>query len=233
MLARDIMTTNVITFAPETSVLEAAQMLVDRRISGAPVVDGAGRVLGIVSEGDLIRRAELGTEKEWSGWREFLMAKRTLAHEFIRSHATRVGDIMTTPAWTVNEDTTLAELAELFEKKNIRRAPVVRENKLIGIASRADMVRALLRTWAAAHPATPVDDEAIRQSILDHAASERWSDTAMLNVEVHGGAVDLYGVADSEDVARALQVLAESLPGVKSVQNHLQMRTATRAHHAV
>jgi CBS domain-containing protein len=233
MLARDIMTTEVCTFAPETSVLEAAQLLVGRRISGAPVVDGAGRVIGIVSEGDLIRRAELGTEKEWSGWREFLTAKRTLAHEFIRSHGTRVGDIMTAPVWTVHEDAPLAELAELFEKKNIRRAPVVREGKLAGIVSRADMVRALLQRWAAAHPPTPVEDEAIRQSILDHAASERWSDTAMLNVEVHGGAVDLYGVADSEDVARALQVLAESLPGVKSVHSHLQMRTATRTYNAV
>jgi CBS domain-containing protein len=233
MLARDIMTTNVFTFAPDTSVLEAARLLVERRISGAPVVDGAGRVIGIVSEGDLIRRAELGTEKEWSGWREFLMAKRTLAHEFIRSHATRVGDIMTTPVWTVGEDATLAELAELFEKKNIRRAPVVREGKLVGIASRADMVRALLARWSVAHPATPVDDAAIRQSILEHAASERWSDTSMLNVEVHDGAVDLYGVADSEDVARALQVLAESLPGVRRVHNHLQMRTATRTQHAV
>lgn len=233
MLARDIMTTDVCTFAPDTTVLEAARTLVDRRISGAPVVDAAGRVIGIVSEGDLIRRAELGTEKEWSGWREFLMAKRTLAHEFIKSHATRIGDIMTAPAWTVSEDTTLAELAEMFEKRNIRRAPVVRDGKLVGIVSRADMVRALLRCWAAAHPAAPIDDAAIRQSILDHAASERWSDTAMLNVEVKDGAVDLYGVADSEDVARALQVLAESMPGVKSVQNHLQMRTAARTHHAV
>ncbi len=233
MLARDIMTTEVCTLAPTTSVLEAAQLLVDRRISGAPVVDGAGRVIGIVSEADLIRRAELGTEKEWSGWREFLMAKRTLAHEFIRSHATKVGDVMTTPVWTVSEDTTLAELAEMFEKRNIRRAPVVRDGKLAGIVSRADMVRALLQCWATAHPPTAVDDAAIRQSILDHAAAERWSDTAMLNVEVHDGAVDLYGVADSEDVARALQVLAESLPGVRSVQNHLQMRTATRTHHAV
>lgn len=233
MLARDIMTTNVVTFVAGTSVLEAARLLVERRISGAPVVDSAGRVIGIVSEGDLIRRAELGTEKEWSGWREFLMAKRTLAHEFIRSHATRVGDIMTAPVWTVGEDATLAELAELFEKKNIRRAPVVREGKLVGIASRADMVRALLARWSVAHPATPVDDAAIRQSILEHAASERWSDTAMLNVEVHDGTVELYGVADSEDVARALQVLAESLPGVRSVHSHLQMRTATRTQHAV
>ncbi len=233
MLARDIMTSDVCTLMPATSVVEAAQLLVDRRISGAPVVDGGARVIGMVSEGDLIRRAELGTEKEWSGWREFLTAKRTLAHEFIRSHATRVGDIMTAPVWTVNEDATLAELAELFEKKNIRRAPVVREGKLAGIVTRADMVRALLRCWGDAHPPTHVDDAAIRQSILDHAASERWSDTAMLDVEVHDGAVDLYGVADSEDVARALQVLAESLPGVKSVQNRLQMRSATRTHHAV
>jgi CBS domain-containing protein len=233
MLARDIMTTDVCTFAPETTVLEAARLLVDRRISGAPVIDGAGRVIGIVSEGDLIRRAELGTEREWSGWREFLTAKRTLAHEFIRSHASKVGDIMTAPVWTVKEDTSLAELAELFEKKNIRRAPVVRDGKLAGIVSRADMVRALLQCWAAAHPPTEVDDAVIRQAILDHAASERWSDTAMLNVEVRDGAVDLYGVADSDEVAKALEVLAESLPGVKRVQNHLQMRTATRTHHAV
>jgi CBS domain-containing protein len=233
MLARDIMTTDVCSFAPDTPVPEAAEQLVRLRISGAPVVDATGRVIGVMSEGDLIRRAELGTEREWSGWREFLTAKRTLAHEFIRSHGTRVGDIMTAPVWTVDEDTSLAEIAEMFEKKNIRRAPVVREGKLVGIVTRADMVRALLRCWAEAHPQAPVDDESIRHAILEHARSERWSDTAMLNVEVRNGAVDLYGVADSEDVARALQVLAESMPGVKRVQNHLQMRTATRTHHAV
>jgi CBS domain-containing protein len=233
MLARDIMTTDVCTLAPTTTVLEAAQLLVSRRISGAPVVNAAGRVIGIMSEGDLIRRAELGTEREWSGWREFLTAKRTLAHEFIRSHASKVGDVMTAPVWTVGEETTLADLAELFEKKNIRRAPVVRDGKLAGIVSRADMVRALLQCWSAAHPRTEVDDAAIRRAILDHAASERWSDTAMLNVEVVNGAVELYGVADSDDVAKALEVLAESMPGVRSVHNHLQMRTATRMQHAV
>lgn len=233
MLARDIMTTDVCTFAPETSVVEAAEQLVRRRISGAPVIDGAGGVVGVVSEGDLIRRAELGTEREWSGWREFLTAKSTMAHEFIRSHGTRVGNIMTAPVWTVSEDTTLAEIAELFEKKHVRRAPVVRDGKLVGIVSRADMVRALLQLWSAAHPQIAPDDEAIRQSILDHAKSESWSDTAMLNVEVRDGTVDLYGVADSEDVAKALQVLAESMPGVKNVHNHLQMRSATRMHHAV
>lgn len=233
MLARDIMTTGLATLEPTTSVIEAAKLLVERRISGAPVVDGAGRVIGIVSEGDLIRRAELGTEKEWSGWREFLTAKRTLANEFIRSHATKVGDIMTAPVWTVRDDTTLAEIAEMFEKKNIRRAPVVREGKLVGIVTRADMVKALMRCWNTAHPPAAIDDDAIRQSILDHAAAERWSDTAMLNVEVRDGAVDLYGVADSDDVARALEVLAESMPGVKRVRNHLQMRAATRTQHAV
>jgi CBS-domain-containing membrane protein len=233
MLARDIMTTDVATLSPGTSVPEAAKLLVERRISGAPVVDGTRRVIGIVSEGDLIRRAELGTEKEWSGWREFLMAKRTLAHEFIRSHATRVGDIMTKPVWTVSEDASLAELAELFEKKNVRRAPVLREERLAGIVSRADMVRALLTRWADAHPAMAVDDAAIRQSILDHARTERWSDTAVLTVEVNGGAVELNGVADSEDVAHALQVLAEALPGVRSVRNNLRMRSAMRLHQAV
>ena len=233
MLARDIMTTDVFTLSPNASVPEAAKLLIERRIGGAPVVDGQGRVVGIVSEGDLIRRAELGTEREWSGWREFLMAKRTLAHEFIRSHATRVADIMTAPVWTVTETQPLADLAELFEKKSIRRAPVVRDGRLAGIVSRADMVRALLQCWAEAHPAAPVEDAAIRQSILDHARSERWSDAAVLNVEVTNGTVELYGVADSEDVARALQVLAEALPGVKSVQNHLRMRTTMRTQHAV
>lgn len=233
MLARDIMTTDVCTLSPNASVLEAAKLLVERRISGAPVVDGEGRVIGIVSEGDLIRRAELGTEKEWSGWREFLMAKRTLAHEFIRSHATRVADIMTAPVWTVTESRTLADLAELFEKKNIRRAPVVRDGRLAGIVSRADMVRALLQCWEQAHPAVPVEDAAIRKSILDHARSERWSDAAVLNVEVRNGAVELYGIAESEDVSRALQVLAEALPGVKSVQNHLRMRSTAGPRYAV
>lgn len=233
MLARDIMTTDVCTFAADTPVVEAAEQLVRRRISGAPVVDAARRVIGVVSEGDFIRRAELGTERSWSGWREFLTAKSTMAHEFIRSHGTHVGDVMTSPVWTVGEEATLAEICELFEKKNIRRVPVVRDGVLVGIVSRADMVRALLKRWAEAHPATPIDDETIRQSILDHARAERWSDTAMLNVEVRDGVVDLYGVADSEHVAHALQVLAASMPGVKSVHNHMQMRAATRSHHSV
>ena len=104
MLARDIMTTDVCELMPDTSVLEAAQLFVDRRIGGAPVLDDAGQVVGVVSEGDLMRRAELGTERVWSGWREFLAGKDMVAHEFVRSHAFKVGDIMSAPVWTAHED---------------------------------------------------------------------------------------------------------------------------------
>lgn len=224
MLARDIMTTDVCTLTPATSVLEAAKLFVGRRISGAPVLDATGAVIGIVSEGDLMRRAEIGTEREWSGWREFLAGKSTVAHEFIRSHATKVGDIMTAPVWTAAEDMPLADIAEIFEKRNIRRVPVVRDGKMVGIVSRADLVRALLEAWSAAHPPGRLDDAAIREAILKQAASARWSDAALLNVEVTDGVVELYGVADSENVSKALAVLAESMPGVRSVQNNLRMR---------
>ena len=176
MLARDIMTTDVCALMPDTSVLEAAQLFVDRRIGGAPVLDDAGQVVGVVSEGDLMRRAELGTERVWSGWREFLAGKDMVAHEFVRSHAFKVGDIMSAPVWTAHEDMPLGEIAALFEKHRIRRLPVVRDGKMVGIVSRADLVRALLRTWSTAHPPLHADDEAIRNAILTQAAAARWGD---------------------------------------------------------
>lgn len=225
MLAREIMTAEVFALTPGTSVLEAALLLVDRRIGGAPVLDESGRVVGIVSEGDLMRRAELGTERVWSGWREFFAGTNAIAHEFVRSHGTKVGDIMSAPVWTAHEDMPLAEIAELFEKHRIRRLPVVRDGKMVGIVSRADLVRTLLRNWSAAHPPIQMDDEAIRKSILEQAAAEPWGGTAMINVEVRDGAVELYGIAESEEVAKALAVLAESVPGVRTVRSHLKMRS--------
>ncbi|MCW5770973.1 MAG: CBS domain-containing protein [Rhodospirillaceae bacterium] len=233
MLARDIMTPTVATLSPDDTVVSAARLFVQQRIGGAPVVDGGLNVVGIVSEGDLMRRAELGTEREWSGWREFLTGKRTLATAFIRSHAVKIGDIMTAPVWTMGENAPLAEIAEMFERKHIRRVPVVRDRRLVGIVSRADMVRALIERWAEAHPDRAIDDEAIRRSIIDNAAAERWIDSGQVNVKVLDGIVDLYGTTDSEDTARALQVLAEAMPGVRKVDNHLRLRTAPRMQHAV
>ena len=145
MLVRDVMTTDVCTAAPDTTIGEVAQRLAGLRISAVPVVDLQGGVVGIVSESDLLRRMELGTEVQRHFWAALTTSSDQLAKEFVRARARRAGDVMTTPVITVEDDAPLQDLADLFEENGIKRAPVVRDGKLVGIVSRADLVRALAR----------------------------------------------------------------------------------------
>ena len=221
MLAREVMTADVITVKPDTPVTEIARLLVARHISAVPVTDAAGRVLGIVSEGDLMRRIETGTEKHRSWWHQLVADNATLSREYLKSHGLKASDIMTSSVATVNEDTPLGAVADLLESKRVKRVPVLRDGKLVGVVSRADLLRAYVKNMAPAAAAGAVDDGKLRGEIMRQLAREPWSPLASVNVVVHDGIAEIYGIAEREDQAKAIAVLAAGVPGVKQVQNHV------------
>jgi len=145
MNAADVMTANVVTIQADEHVINVARLLLDRRISAVPVVDADGKLLGIVSEGDLLRRVETDTERKRDGWNGLFASRPSLAAEYAKSHARRAGDVMTRNVVTVAGDVPLSHIADLFEKHNIKRVPVVRDGRVVGIVSRADLLRALVQ----------------------------------------------------------------------------------------
>ena len=215
MLVKDVMTTRVISVAPETDVREVARILLSNRISGVPVVDAAGGVLGMLTEGDLMRRAETGTDGPGAGAAHSTPAQR--AEQFVKSHGLHARDVMTYPALAVSEDAPLDEVAALFETNHIKRAPVLRDGGLVGIVSRANLLHGLVARWGGAQSA---DDWAIRAAILqalENVGIRRHS----LNVVVSNGIAYLWGVAQSQPEREAARVAAETTSGVKRVENHL------------
>lgn len=225
MRAIDVMTPNVITVNPETSVQGLAMLLSERAISAAPVVDSSGRMLGIVSEGDLLHRAELGTERpderRHSWWLEHFASG--LARDYVKSHGRAVKDIMTRDVITVVEETNLADVAMLLETNRIKRVPVMRDGKIVGIVSRANLVRALGATMAAPTSGAVNDDRAIRARLLAELGQQQWAARVWAqDIIVSGGVVHLwFGSDEPEERRQAVRVAAENVPGVCSVEEHL------------
>ena len=220
MRAIDVMTSSVIVASPDMNVQAAATLLDDNRISGMPVVDAAGQVIGMVSEGDLLRRTEIGTgERRRSWWLEFFASTRELASAYVKEHAHTVKDIMRQPVVSVREDTALADIADLLERHRIKRVPVLRDGKLVGIVSRANLIRALASV-APDTPATLSSDQEIREAVLRELSGQRWA-LRRDGVIVQEGVVHLWGIVQSEDERRAIRVAAEGVPGVKGVRDHL------------
>jgi CBS-domain-containing membrane protein len=220
MKAKDVMTTQVVSVGPDSTVAEVADILLTRCISAVPVIDGQ-ELVGIVSEGDLIRRAEIGTaERHRSWWLRLFDDSATLAAEYVKTHAERIRDVMTRNVVTVTEDTSIAEVAAVLEKNRIKRVPVVRDGRLVGIVSRANLIRRLAA--AKARPLTPAapDDGAIRMKVLDALQSQPWSDIGTAAVTVTDGLVEFWGVYGSEEARQAARVAAENIPGVHSVEDH-------------
>lgn len=224
MKAKDIMNPHVITIGPDRTIGEAAQQMANLRISALPVVDDSGALIGIVSEGDLLRRAEIGTERHQSWWLEFVAGPAKLAGDYIKSHAGTVRDVMTKSVLTVTEETSVADIAEMLESKRIKRVPVVKGKAVIGVVSRANLIQAL-----AAQKKTPVpasaDDGTIRTEILARYRKERWAASPNTNVVVKDGVVELWGFTSSEEEIAAYRVLAEGVPGVKKVVDHRTVLT--------
>ena len=220
MKARDVMTRNVITIAPDASVLEALRLMLQYKISGLPVVDASGSVLGIVTEGDFLRRAETGTERKRPRWLELLVGSGPLARDYIRSHARRVHEVMTHDAETVTEEAQLGDIVTLMEKYRIKRVPVVRDGRVVGIVSRANLLRALAGV-AAEIPPGPQSDEAIREGVLAELDRQSWGPRNLIDVMVRNRVVELWGTVVEPDQRNAARVAAETVPGVKAVKSHI------------
>jgi CBS domain-containing protein len=220
MNAADVMTRHVISVAPDATVEDAVKLMLDRRISGLLVVDATGHLAGVVTEGDLLRRSELGTGRERSWWLKLLVSPGKQAEDFTRAHGHKVSDVMTTEVVSVDADASLGDIVELMEKHRIKRVAVVHDDRVVGVCSRADLLRALAVTARQAQP-TPGDDRAIRNKLLDSLEKEAWTPLATLNVTVSDGVVDVWGTISDEQERRAIMVVAENTPGVKRVNDHL------------
>jgi CBS domain-containing protein len=222
MKGRDVMVSPVVTVKPSASVKEVAELMLENRISGVPVVNDEGKVVGIVSEGDLMHRSEAGTALRRSWWLTGLTSEETLAAEYVKAHARKVADVMTSKVVTAAPDAPLHELAALMEANAIKRVPIVDNGRLVGIVSRANLLRAV----ASAPPESEVQvaDASIREQLLDQLQGQAWARPWLLNVMVSGGIVDLWGVARSEAERKAVRVAAEGIEGVRAVRDNLVIR---------
>ncbi len=227
MKVRDIMSTKVVTVSPSTTVREIAGLMVEKHVSGLPVLSDSGTLVGMVSEGDLLRRPELGTQKHRRRWVSFFSGVDEQAREFTKTHALRAGDVMTEQVIHVSEQTPLGDVVGLMEKHNIKRLPVLSDGKLVGIVSRADLLRALAARQANPIPPPAESDATIRAAMNEVLKNEEWAMSAMVNVIVSEGAVHLWGVIDSDDQRQALRVAAENIPGVTAVEEHLSFSLPT------
>ena len=219
MKARDVMVSPVITVKPSSSVREVAQTLLKERISAVPVVDDQGKLVGIISEGDLLHRAEAGTQRRHSWWLVGLVGDESLASEYIKAHSRKVADVMTRKVVTAAPDSPLHQIAALLEKNSIKRVPIVENGQLVGIISRANLVQALASTRKGLE--IPSSDSEIRDKVLARLNGQPWANTTLLNVTVNGGVVDLWGITRSETERKAIRVAAETTPGVRSVNDNL------------
>lgn len=220
MQAKDVMVSPAITVGPDASVAETANILLENRISAVPVVNEKGALVGIVSEGDLIRRAEIGTDRRRSWWLELLASNNTIVMEYVKSHASKVSDIMTTWPITVGEETPLAEIADLLETRQIKRVPVMREGKVVGIVSRANLLQAFAAMRRAAPEGKP-HDSAIRAEVLKTIDSAHLVRPYGLTVTVKDGNVHLTGMVGTAEEKKALRIAAEVTQGVQSVTENL------------
>ena len=223
MKVSDVMTRRVISVSPETSVFVAIRLMLKHHVSGLPVIDNHGKLVGILSEGDFLRRGEIETERKRSVWLDALFGPADGAADYVHSHGLAVKDVMTRDPITVTENTTLDEVVRLMENRNVKRLPVLRDGKVIGIVSRANLMRALLSI----HRTTPQSsdsDAEIREHVLAEVRRHDWSSGAAVDVVVHSGMVDLWGSVRDLAQRDALKVLAENVPGVVRVENHLTVK---------
>jgi CBS domain-containing protein len=217
MRARDIMTTDPITVPPDTPIEAVAALMADRGISGLPVVDADGRLVGIVTDGDLMRRLSAKEDKPASFFAALLGATADQAMAYARAHGRRVRDVMSTNLATVTEDATVEEVAHILETKRIRRVPVLRDGRLVGVVSRADLLRAVMAPIGSGAEAE-ASDPRIRREIIARMRAEPWVSTRFVFPMVKDGVVSFHGFLSTEEVRTALRVLAEGVPGVKEVR---------------
>lgn len=220
MRARDLMTTNLVTLPPDAPLEAVAHALADRGISGAPVVAPDGTLLGMVTEGDLIKRLSAKDRVETGWFAGLFRSAAEQAARYARVHGQKARDVMTTELATVGEDASIEHVARIIEDKNVRRVPVVRDGKLVGVVSRADLIRAMIMPKDQLEADAP--DSRIRRDVLRAMRDQPWVDTYFIFADVKNGVVTFHGFCRSEEVKQGLRVLAEGIEGVKGVTMELQ-----------
>lgn len=220
MKVGDVMTRGVLSAKPGDTVAQAVHVMLKAGVSGLPVLDAGGRLAGIVTEGDFLRRAETHTERRRPRWLEFLVGPGRLAEEYAHTHARKVSEVMTRDVATVREDTPLDEAVRAMERRRVKRLPVLKGTRVVGILARADLLRVMERIAPKASPAKS-SDRAIRESLLAELEKQPWNPRGIANIIVHNGVVDLNGVIFDERERDALRVAAENTRGVKEVRDHL------------
>jgi CBS domain-containing protein len=215
-----VMTTPVVSVEPSASIADAARLMLTLRISGLPVVGRDGTLVGMLSEGDLLRRGELGTERKRSWWLEFLVSPGKVAEEYVHAHGRKVEEVMASEVVTTRRDASLDEVVELMARHRVKRLPVLENGKVVGIVARSDLLRALADALPAG--AAPVsDDKRIEAAILAELAGRSWGGNGLIRAHVQDGVVELSGTIFDERERLAARVVAENVPGVKSVTDQL------------
>jgi CBS domain-containing protein len=223
MRVREIMTTDIVSIAPTASIAEALDVMTKNRVSGLPVVDAAGNLVGIVSEADFLRRLELGTGRSRASWlTQFLLPGRA-AHVYARAHARRVDEVMNSDVVTIDSEATLTEAVALMQRKRVKRLPVIAGGRLVGIVTRADFVRVLAKFIHPKGQEGAVSDDEIKHRIRAEMRAEPWAPVASVEVTVENGVVSLHGILTDERERTALHALAESVEGVVAVEDHVAL----------
>jgi CBS-domain-containing membrane protein len=217
LTAANVMTTDVVSIGPDKPVREIAEILFTRRISGVPVVDADARVIGIVSEGDLIGHAAIVGEHHRSWWLSLFTDESVTARDYVKAHGRTARDVMSTDVVTVEETATLAEIVDLLQRHRIKRVPVVQGGRLVGIVTRGNLLQGLAALKV--EPPRKVDDQTIHDQLMRELRSQPWAH--VLDVIVENGVVHLHGTFQTEDERRALLIAAENVPGVKRVEDRL------------
>ena len=222
MKAHEIMVRNIVSVNRGTSVSEIAQLLVTHRVSGLPVVTKDNELIGIVSESDLLHRAEVGTEKKRKWWLAVLVDPDTAAREYTKAHGLKAEDIMTRHVVTVDPEADLSKVADVLDSHNIKRVPVLKDGKVVGIITRADLVRTLAGIDVK-RPGQRGNDRQLESALFDKFRGQSWLNSTFINATVNNGIVELWGFAQSEDQRRALRVLVEEVEGVLEIKDHLKI----------
>jgi CBS domain-containing protein len=221
MRAKDIMTTNVITITADASIADAANKMLANQISGLPVVDEASTVVGIISEGDLLHRREIGAAQKRSWWLRVFTNPEADAQDFVKMHGNKVVDVMSTNLLTVTADASVQEIATIMEERRIKRLPVVENGALVGIVSRANLLQALASSLSNDVAVPTVDDRSLRAAVSAVLTKQDYATHGALNVIVSDGIVELWGWVESEDERHALCIAAQEVAGVKEIVDHL------------
>ena len=220
MKVADVMTRGVISVAPDDTLHKAAELMLRYDLSGFPVLDH-GKLVGVITEGDFLKRAEIGTAPSHSHWLKLFVTPETLAGEYTHAHAGKVGEVMTRDLVTIRENASLAEAVELMEKHHVRRLLVVENNVVVGILSRRNLLHAFVAATPKAPP-EPLSDAAIRQQLDAELERQTWIARHAVETTVEDGVVSLQGTVRSKDERQALHVAAENIPGVRQVIDNLQ-----------